>query len=197
VADVGVLVLHERALRLLIDVQKLKPGLWRWTARHPEWDARAVSSAYLETADAVCLIDPLVPRAEEERFFAALDRDVARLGLPVAIVLTNPWHRRSSGELAKRYGARIHVAGESLPAGLEAYPGGMQPEDFVVHAPSHRTLFTGDTLVAGELCPEDWLAEGREHHVACLRRLLELDADLVVPSHGEPFALEQLARVLP
>jgi hypothetical protein len=179
-----------------MDVQQLRPGLWRWTAQHPEWYDREVSSAYLETAAAVVLVDPLVPRDEEERFYRALDRDVERVGLPVAIVLTNPWHRRSSAELTSRYGAAVHVAAEGLPSGLEAYPGGMQPEDFVVFAPWHRVLFTGDTIVEGRPCPEDWLAEGREHHVACLRRVLELDADLVVPSHGEPFPLEQLTRTL-
>jgi len=179
-----------------MDVQELRPGLWRWTARHPDWDDREVSSAYLETADAVVLLDPLVPRDEEERFYGALDRDVERLHLPVAIVLTNPWHRRSSAELAARFGATVHVAGEDLPTGLEAYPGGMQPEDFVVFAPSRGVLFTGDTIVDGRPCPEDWLAEGREHHFACLRRVLELDADLVVPSHGEPFPLAQLTRTL-
>ena len=181
-----------------MDVTELKPGLWRWTARHPEWDEREVSSAYLEAPDAVCLIDPLVPRGEEEEgFFEALDRDVERVGLPVAIVLTNPCHRRSSAELAQRYGARQFVGVEGgLPGGLQAYPGGMQPEDAVLHAPSHRALFSGDTLLGNELCPEDWLAEGREHHVACLRVLLDLDADLVVPSHGEPFPVEQLAAAL-
>jgi hypothetical protein len=181
-----------------VDVQKLKPGLWRWTARHSEWDDREVSSAYVETADALCLIDPLVPRGEEEeRFFGALDRDVARVALPVAIVLTNPWHRRSADELAERYGGRVFVGVEGdLPGGLAAYPGGMQPEDVVLQAPSQRALFTGDTLLGSELCPEDWLAEGRAHHVACLRRLLELDADVVVPAHGEPFPLERLAATL-
>jgi hypothetical protein len=179
-----------------MDVQELKPGLWRWTARHPEWDEREVSSAYVETAEAIVLIDPLVPRDDEERFHRALDRDVERVAGVVRIVLTNPWHRRSSAELARRYGGTVHIAAEGLPAGFEAYAGGMQPEDFVVFAPSHGALFTGDTLVGSEPCPEDWLAEGREHHVTCLRRLLELDADLVVPSHGEPFPLEQLAQAL-
>ena len=79
---------------------------------------------------------------------------------------------------------------------LVAFAGGMQPEDVVLHAPSRRALFTGDTLLGEELCPEDWLAEGRDHHVACLRGLLELDVDLVVPSHGEPFPLERLAAAL-
>jgi len=181
----------------VVDVKELKPGLWRWTARHPEWDEREVSSAYLEASGAVCLIDPLVPRGEEERFFDALDRDIERVGLPVAIVLTNPWHRRSSAALAQRYGASEFVGVEGgLPGGLRAFAGGMQPEDVVLHAPSHRTLFTGDTLVGNELCPADWLAEGREQHVACLRAVLELEADLVVPSHGEPFPVEQLAAAL-
>jgi glyoxylase-like metal-dependent hydrolase (beta-lactamase superfamily II) len=180
-----------------MEVQELKPGLWRWTAPHPEWDDAVVSSAYLEASGAVVLVDPLVPRGEEDRFCAALDRDVERLGLPVAIVLTNPWHRRSSTELSRRYDAQIFVGADgSLPGGLTAYPGGMQPEDFVLHAPSQRALFTGDTLLGSELCPEDWLAQGRKHHVACLRRLLDLDADLVVPSHGDPLTLEQLAAVL-
>jgi len=175
----------------------LKPGLWRWTARHGEWEEREVGSAYLETPESVCLIDPLVPRAAEARFFEALDRDVERLGRPVEIVLTNPWHRRSSDELAQRYGAEVHVGVEDgLPGGLRAYPGGMQPEDVVLHAAAQRTLFTGDTLLGAELCPEDWLAEGRAHHLACLRRVLELDADLVVPSHGAPFPIVQLAAAL-
>ena len=182
---------------MTVDVQELRPGLWRWTARHPEWDDREVSSAYLETADRVCLIDPLVPRGEEERFFAALDRDVERIERPVAIVLTNPWHRRSADELAQRYGAQVFVGVEGgLPGGLQAYPGGMQPEDVVIHGPSRHVLFTGDTLLDNELCPEDWLAQGREHQVACLRRVLDLDADLVVPSHGSPFPIEQLAAAL-
>jgi glyoxylase-like metal-dependent hydrolase (beta-lactamase superfamily II) len=72
----------------------------------------------------------------------------------------------------------------------------MQPEDMVLHAPAQRALFTGDTLLGAELCPEDWLAEGRAYHVACLRRVVGLDADLVVPSHGAPFPVEQLDAAL-
>ncbi len=178
-------------------VAELRPGLWRWTARYPEWDDREVSSAYLEGEDAVCLIDPLVPRDDDERFFAALNADVERLGLPVAIVLTNPWHRRSADELSERYSGSVHVGVEGgLPGGLAAYPGGMHDEDVVLHAPSHRVLFTGDTIFDGGPCPEDWLADGREHHVRCLRCVLDLDADLVVPSHGAPLRAEQLATAL-
>jgi glyoxylase-like metal-dependent hydrolase (beta-lactamase superfamily II) len=180
-----------------MDAGELRPGLWRWTARHPEWDDRVVASAYLETAEAVVLVDPLVPPGEEERFYEALDRDVARMGLPVAVVLTNPWHRRSTDELVQRYDAQLFVAAEgSLPTGLAAHPGGMQPDDVVVHAPSHRAIFTGDTLLDNRLCPEDWLAEGRAHQLECLERVVALDADLVVPAHGTPFPVAELAALL-
>jgi hypothetical protein len=73
-----------------MEVHELKPGLWRWTAPHPEWGDTVVSSAYVEAPDAVVLVDPLVPRDAEDGFFAALDRDVERRGLPVAIAHGGP-----------------------------------------------------------------------------------------------------------
>jgi hypothetical protein len=172
-------------------MREVVPGLRRWTARHPEWGDREVSCAYVEAPEAVVLVDPLVPRGDEERFFRALDADVERLGVPMEIALTSPWHRRSADELAHRYGARIHVGGY-----FESFPGGMHPHDVVLHAPSHGTLFTGDTIVDGELCPEGWLSAGREHQIECLRVLLDLGAKLVVSSHGAPFAIERLAELL-
>src|SRR5947209_3216007 len=134
-------------------MREIVPGLWRWTARHPGWGEREVSCAYVETPDAAVLVDPLVPRDEEERFLGALDDHVERLGLPVEIALTSPWHRRSADELAERYRARIHVGGY-----LESFPGGMHPHDVVLYDRSHGALFTGDTIVDGGLCPEGWLS---------------------------------------
>ena len=68
-------------------VQKLGPGLWRWTALHPEWTSEEewgeeVGCLYLETEDAVTLIDPLIPPEESVCFLEALDRDVARAACP-------------------------------------------------------------------------------------------------------------------
>jgi len=142
-----------------------------------------VSSAYLEADDAVCLIDPLVPRGDEERFFAALDADVERLGRPVAIVLTNPWHRRSTDELATRYAGSVHVGAEGgLPGGLVAYPGGMQADDIVLHAPSHRALF-------------HHLVEGTALDAAGAGLLAELDAHAASEGIGEATANELLLRL--
>ncbi len=79
---------------------------------------------YYEAADTTVLIDPLVPAGEEDELFRHLDADVARRGLPVVILLTAEWHRRSADELAARYGARI---GGDLPDGIEEIPIGRSP----------------------------------------------------------------------
>ena len=103
-----------------MNVTQLAPGLWRWTAPHPDWKEgddweRDVGCVYYEAGEATVLIDPLVPE-ERELFFEALDRDVARRGLPLTILLTCVWHERSRDELTERYGA-----GDTRPAGVEAF----------------------------------------------------------------------------
>jgi hypothetical protein len=77
-----------------VRLQKIRPGLWRWTALHPEWTpedewGEEVGCLYQETSDAITLIDPLVPPEEPARFLEALDRDVHRAGRPVSSV-THP-----------------------------------------------------------------------------------------------------------
>jgi hypothetical protein len=51
--------------------------------------------------------DPLVPDDDEERFWAALDRDVERRALPVSVVLTQAAHSRNAGDAAARFGADV------------------------------------------------------------------------------------------
>ena len=188
-------------------VDRLASGLWRWTAPHPDWTEdddweRDVGCVYYEAPDATVLIDPLVPGdAERERFLEALDRDVERRGLPVAILLTCEWHGRSAQELAERYAA----TGEAR-RGLEAHelP---DVEERIWWIPEHSALVPGDVLLgdgAGGLavCPDSWLG-GRATHDsirAALRPLLELPVERVLVSHGKPVldrgraALEQALR---
>ena len=104
-----------------MEVEQLRPGLWRWTAVHPDWKQgdeweQEVCSVYYEAPAATVLFDPLVP-LERERFFEALDRDVEGRGLPVAILLTVPWHERSATELRERYAAT-----DAVPDGVENSP---------------------------------------------------------------------------
>ena len=89
-----------------------------------DWD-RDVGCVYWEADDAVVLVDPLVPanEADRRRFLDALDRDVERVGRPVAILLTCEWHARSQSELAERYGARVvePTAADALPGAAQAF----------------------------------------------------------------------------
>jgi len=175
-------------------VQPIADGLWRWTARHPEWKAGAepespadwppeVGCVAYETTASVALIDPLVVDGWE-----SLDELVA--GRPVSVLTTIGWHRRSRDEAIARYSAST-----AAPNGVEAIelP---KADETIFWLPALRALVPGDRIVGAEdgglrLCPESWLrylpsgiglAELREQ----LRPLLDLPVALVLVSHGEP-----------
>jgi glyoxylase-like metal-dependent hydrolase (beta-lactamase superfamily II) len=194
-----------------VEVAELAPGLWRWTATHPEWKegydwSPVVGCFYVEAPDATLVVDPLVPDDEAERFWAALDRDVARAGQPVHVLLTVFWHGRSSPAIADRYGAEIWAHEKVLEverreveptrtfAFGETLPGGIEPRDAVrfdeaiLWIPAHRALVFGDVVLGSplRLCPESWLGESTHPDLKeALRPLLELPVELVLPSHGE------------
>lgn len=181
-----------------MQVQELAPGLWRWTAAHPEWTPDSdwpedVGCLYYEAADAVVLIDPLVPADEADRFWQALDRDVARADRRVVVLRTLHWHQRSSDEILARYsGARLWTAesNDPLPTGIEAY---QRADDTLFWIVEHQALVAGDILLGSEnggvrVCPDSWLPKdvnGAEFR-ASLRFLLELPVEMVLVSHGEP-----------
>jgi glyoxylase-like metal-dependent hydrolase (beta-lactamase superfamily II) len=141
-------------------VQELRPRLWRWTGLHPDWTPDEggpegwepeVGCVYYEAPDTVVLIDPLVPPEDEERFWAALDRDVERAGVPVHVLLTVFWHSRSSRAIADRYGAEIwaheNVLQEEQTAAAAA-AGGVHMQAACEVEPT-RTFAFGETLPGG------------------------------------------------
>jgi hypothetical protein len=164
-------------------MELLRPGLWTWTGRHPawtdsdEWDPDVRSYA-VDLEGGLVLIDPVTPPAE------LLRRDPA-------IVLTAPWHRRSSEDI-----------GEPLaepPRGIEARPAYF-PEDRMLWIARHNALVLGDSLMNAEPIPDEWLdGASREDYNAALRPLLDLPIELLLPTHGAPIvhgAHEHLARAL-
>ncbi len=192
-----------------MDVERIENGLWRWTGFHEQWK-QEVGCLYLESADAVCLIDPLVPPEDRDRFLSALDRDVARLGLPVHVLVTVFWHTRSAQELAGRYGAEVWAPsraraaverragrarafrpGDRLPGDVAAYRTARGTEVVFV-LPAHRALVAGDVLLGDggglRLCPASWLPAGVGHEElrTSLLPLLDLSIDHVLVSHGRP-----------
>lgn len=194
-------------------VEKLRDGLWRWTAPHPAWTPdkagpegwdRDVGCLYYEGPEEVVLVDPLVPEEatpDAEKFWRALDGDVARLGRPVVVLITVRWHGRSRDRVRDRYGARVVPCeemrdGASPAKGVVAYDAGADPGEVVLWIPEHGALVAGDAIVGeGRVrpCPAGWLGEGeegerkhREVLLPALRKLRSLPIRIVVPSHGAP-----------
>jgi len=181
---------------------EIAPGLLRWTAPHPEWDARgtpggaddweqAVGSVLYELADVVALIDPLLPVADRAQFLLWLDERIA--GRPVSVLTTIRWHRRDRAELAERYRAQTTRVWNALPKGIEQRPLRGAGET-LFWLPAVATLVAGDRLIGdGEggvrVCPESWLTQERVDRAGLaglMRPLLELPIERVLVSHGEP-----------
>src|ERR687897_773146 len=138
-------------------MEKLTTGLWRWTARHPEWHpgefgAEVASFAAKAEDGTLLLIDPLLPDHEA--------------GDSVAILISVPYHVRSSEQLRKRYDATIHGheaaakrltsksgfheidPGATLPGGATAYTiGKPRRHEMPLHIPSHEAVVFGDAVV--------------------------------------------------
>jgi hypothetical protein len=155
---------------------QLSDGLWRWTARHPEWHpgefGAEVASFALKAGDDALLIDPLLPPDPGP----VLDLVDSLVGDRLAILITIPYHVRSSEELWRRYhrdadcaiwghpaaatrlqdrsGFRAIEPGDALPAGVSSYAiGKPRRHEMPFYIPSHRALAFGDAVVevGGEL----------------------------------------------
>ena len=197
---------------------RIRPGLWRWTASHPEWRPgaptespadwpREVGSVLCQAADATVLIDPLLS-AEPEVFLRRLDEYVESQGRPVVVLTTIGFHRRSRDVLAERYGASTSRAKDSLPAGIESFPIRGAGET-IFWLDDHRALVPGDRIIGApggglRLCPESWLRYlpsglGIGELRGLLRPLLQLPIESVLVSHGDPVLRDgraALARAL-
>ena len=181
-------------------MDELEPGLWRWTAIHPEaeedpkpgspadWPAEVGSVAYVAD-NTLVLIDPLVPDA----LWTALDGLAS--GRNVHVLTTIGWHRRSRDEVVERYGASTSRARTNLPTQVVPIPLRGAGET-MLWLPEVRTLVPGDRLLGTgdggvRVCPDSWLRylkgriDGAQLRVL-LAPLLDLPVERILTSHGEP-----------
>jgi hypothetical protein len=186
-------------------LRELRPGLYRWTARHPDAEADPqpgspadwgpdVGSVAYAASDALVLVDPLVP-PDRSDLRQELDGLVRRHGKPVVVLTTLQFHRRSREELVARYDASTSRAKKSLPNGVETIQIRGAGET-MVWLPEHRALIPGDRLLGGDrgglrLCPESWLRYlpskmSQTQLRQALQPVLDLRVDMVLVSHGEP-----------
>ncbi len=197
-----------------MQVQELRPRLWYWTARHPDWTPEEGGNdgwerdvgcyAYVPPAgDALVLFDPLAPDGGEdaERFWRALDRDVEHHG-PPNVLLTIYWHARSAQRILDRYAAarvwayaptedevtkRTSVT-DTFSAG-DSLPGGIEAHgagpEALFWLPEHRGIVVGDALLAAPAKPVRVWSGGDDTRRA-LRPLLDLPVELILLTHGAP-----------
>jgi hypothetical protein len=202
---------------------EIAPGLWRWTAAHPDWtpDAEPGSAGewdpnvgcVLTTAapDHAVFVDPLVP-AEADAFWRWCDDAVgSRL---VSILTTIRFHARSRDTVAGRYRGEVVTSLRRLPPGVEAFRF-READETMFWLSVHQALVPGDRIIGDNdggvrLCPDSWLAYLHEHAGALeletpiraqadlravLRPLLDLPVQRILVSHGEPVLTEGAAAL--
>jgi glyoxylase-like metal-dependent hydrolase (beta-lactamase superfamily II) len=186
-----------------VELERIAPGLWRWTAWHEEWKEDVGSVLYRRGATA-CLIDPLLPPNAVDALDPVLD------GSETHVLVTVFWHTRSAHDCVQRYGAAVWAPsrgraaverraqsaprtfrpGDELPLGIEAYATA-RGNEVVFWLPKEQTLVPGDVILGASdgglrLCPDSWLP-GRSKQTdlrESLRPLLDLPVDRVLVSHG-------------
>jgi hypothetical protein len=191
-------------------MDELRPGLYRWTAPHPDWEADAepespadwpelVGCVAYDPGDTVVLIDPLVGDGDWDEL------DAFVRGRPVHVLTTIAFHSRSRDAVSARYGAAATGDDAALPPGVVAIP---IPDagETMFWLPDHRALVPGDRLLGFgaplRVCPDSWLRylrnglTGAELKGMLRERLLDLPVELVLPTHGAPTDRAALERAL-
>lgn len=110
----------------------------------------------------------------------------------MSVLTTIRWHRRDREELAARYRSDSSRAWNALPRGVEQKPLRGAGET-VYWLPAVEALLFGDRLLGDRdgvrLCPESWLRRERVDRAGLahlMRPLIELPAERLLVSHGEP-----------
>ena len=189
-----------------MEITQIAPGLRYWTAPHPEWRGATdwpeeVGCVYYEASDAIALIDPLLPKGEEDEFWGMLDAAIERSGLLVAVLQTAPWHQRSAPVVAARYGTTVWAldSPEVLPAGVEVFvPAGGSEEQVAFFLRPHQALVVAEFFMGADgglrVCHSPALTD-KDAFDQSLRTLLDLPIDHVLVSHGEPVLHDGKRRI--
>jgi hypothetical protein len=204
-------------------VRQIASGIHRWSTPHPEWRPRNVwgedvASFALATDGVLSFVDPLLPPAGSggrERVEEDLDALVERAS-QVGILITIPFHARSTFDIVERYGDRLPVEvwghrgvrrrlgasvrlnaiepGEQAGAvALAQRIGSPVRQETPLFFPDHRALAFGDAVIGIDGKLRVWQAVNPdqerwywERFIPTLRALLDLDVERVLVTHGPP-----------
>lgn len=183
-------------------MRELLPGLFHWTAEHPNI-GQEVSSHYLR--DAAAVLDPLTPDGGIA--------SVGELGPIDHVVLSCRHHDRDHAAFVQEFGAAFHVSeagvqeypgeqieayaiGDEIVPGITAVANGpIAPDDTVLRLDVEGgALLFADSLLRtdGELSfmPDSLLGDDpdpvRADITAALAELLDLEFDHLLFAHGDP-----------
>ena len=191
-------------------MQNVRPGVWHWTAPHPDWSAwdpksktgfgwsRDVGCVCYETPAELVLIDPLAPpydTSAREQIWRALDDAVQARRQPVTVLLSTDWHDRSAQAVFDRY---VQQFGASIWIHEAA------PQDSLMCQPTHS--FREGALLDGEVQAHFIRSPHPEvvYYLASARTLVVADAlwgtpdgQIWIGSHEFCSALPRLLELLP
>jgi hypothetical protein len=150
-------------------LDRIDDGIWRWTARHPEWHPSGfgdeVACFAVKTDAELLLIDPLLP-ADPAPVHELVDAKVGEDG--IAVLITIPYHVRDAERLRRKHGKRCTIWGHEacasrlskragfhpitpeteLPAGVRAHAiGSPRRQEQPLWIPSHKALAFGDAVI--------------------------------------------------
>ena len=175
-------------------MEEIAPGLWRWTAPHPEWAPGAEPdspttgtsmSARFSTRTGTQPYSSIRSCQNQDQFWRWADERVR--GRSAVVLTTLVPHRRSREQVAQRYAASTSRAKRNLPSGVESIVLRGAGET-MFWLPKHRTLVPGDRILGApdgglRLCPESWLywvRVDRDELRTLLKPLLELPIERVL-----------------
>jgi hypothetical protein len=205
----------------VLPLTEIAPDIHRWSTRHPEWRpanewAKDVASFAVLTDGVLSLVDPLLPSAaspERQPVVEQLD-SLAERAREVEVLITIPFHARSTLEILERYGDAVEIWGHKglkrrlgtsvrlktiepgRPAGAVARAqriGSPVRQETPLFFPDHRALAFGDAVIGVEGKLRVWQDVKpdqerwyRERFIPSLRPLLDLDVERVLVTHGPP-----------
>jgi hypothetical protein len=176
-------------------VDEIAPGVRHWRALRQTIGSE-VSSYYL--SEERVAIDPMLPPERPEWFRPEHviltcrhhDREAWELGCPVWVVA------QGAHEVEGRSEIRTFEWGDELPGGAVAHEvGALSPDETALHLPAHRALAVGDGLIRWEpdgplsFVPDRFMDDASRDKAglrAAYERLLDLDWDLLLLTHGNP-----------
>lgn len=188
-------------------VTRLTDRLTYWTEPHPDWRPNPewpeeVGCVLFRAADALVMIDPLIRHDLDPEAWSWLDQVVSGANAPVTVLLTAPWHMRSTREVADRYGARVwsdplaraRISDlpelGAVPAGIDIFkPRGVDEGQVAFFISSEHALVVAEffrgTAAGLRVCPSPATSDMSEFMVS-LAELARWPIERVLVGHGPP-----------